>query len=501
MGYPLFNNYTLFRALAKPRTIEENTVTHEFDKLKWEREHMYRAVNQFSLFAFILHDPESHPEFDQYLNRVFEELDRTTRDKLIFFALVNPDKKWLENRRNRTFHKALNRFEYYAGEIHCNLLPDSDPAASAYALAWALNIPSDDLPVILITDDLRSSNFLHVSTSVNDVKVQLEELGKYAQTYRRRSGEYNFDLRRIQGFENATSNEYTFRLPRTKESFAETLSNIMSFISLSKNRDELHDEFTLQQIESVIKELQEKLRRSQNAPEKFDSEVSEFDYYAIYLANLISFLPRRRRADFELGINLDYLEPESCRMLKTAMKVKEFLDDPNQYMPQMRFEEFDFSPSAICFAKFFEREVNLSFVHWIRRYLGVRLPRYFDRVDPDKRALYTPENILFREPTPIDFNAGNYHSWRPPSLGQSQLSLTSLSQKEVFITNFHYVSQENVVRLLELWHDFKNIRNNAAHPRMINRRELDRMVRILTKMNDMHIFSAMKDMKKYFSGR
>ncbi|MCX7770674.1 MAG: hypothetical protein N2202_06275 [Proteobacteria bacterium] len=37
--------------------------------------------------------------------------------------------------------------------------------------------------------------------------------------------------------------------------------------------------------------------------------------------------------------------------------------------------------------KVFERELNLSIVHWIRKELGIRLPGYFNKPQPDVRAL------------------------------------------------------------------------------------------------------------------
>ena len=502
MGYPLYNNYTLFRALSEPVRFEGEVSHRDLEELRIERENLLRVLNQFNIFAFILHDPESHPEFDQYLNHVFEELDRDSRGKLLFFALVNPDEEWLERRRHRPFHIAVRRFEYCATELNYEVLPDSDPAASAYAIAWALNIPSDDLPVILITDDLSSPNFLHVSTSVNEIQSQLRELGEFALTFRRRSGDYRTELRRVPGFENVKSYESSSGLSPIKKSLAKTLGDIMSFINFAKRKHAKDEQLTLMHIESVIKELQAELHRSKYATGQLDAENINFDYYAVYLANLLSFLPgKRRRPVYDLGINPNLLEPESRRMLTTAINVREFLDEPKLLMPQMRVSDFDFSPSAICFANFFEREVNLSFVHWVRRYLGVRLPKYFDRFDPDITALYFPEYRDFKEPIPVNFNAGNYYSWRPPSLGQTQISLSSLSQKEAFFMNFHYISLENLRVLLNLWREFKNIRNSAAHPRIIESRDVQRMVNILTEMNELEVFSAMSEMKKKFSGR
>ncbi|MBK9229142.1 MAG: hypothetical protein IPL67_19290 [Ignavibacteria bacterium] len=176
MGQPLFNNYTLFRALSKPFRINGNVGHHGLNELKFERENLLRALGRFNLFAFILHDPESHPEFDVYLNHVFSELDIMTGERLLFFALVNPGREWLERREQLPFHQQVRRFELTASQLNIEPLFTSDPSASAFALAWALGIPADDLPVLIVTTNMQDRNYLCASTSVHKLKDQLNSL-------------------------------------------------------------------------------------------------------------------------------------------------------------------------------------------------------------------------------------------------------------------------------------------------------------------------------------
>jgi len=66
-------------------------------------------------------------------------------------------------------------------------------------------------------------------------------------------------------------------------------------------------------------------------------------------------------------------------------------------------EELDFTPGVICLAKVFEKEANLSIVHWARRELGVSLPQFFNKPQPGVRAIVIPQIPDGRE---IDLNVG-----------------------------------------------------------------------------------------------
>ncbi len=505
MGVPLYYNFGLFRALDK-RSEALHTQGGFIDgNFSWEREQFLKAVKQFNLFAFILHDPESHPEFHNYLRSVFEDLDSSTGEKLLFFALVDPSRDWLEEKRLRSFHSAVKRFEYFARLHHTESLPDSDPSSSAYSIAWALGIPPDDLPVILVTDDLKSNNYKFLRTSVSKVRDQLIALGRSALRFRSPVDNSRSVPRRLRNIEKS-SVEYSgiedLEVPPFKINLAETLSDIMSAVLFTEKKNYYIDNPARRQIESVLRNLQAKLHENRREFGDIGGYSEDFEYYAVYLANLISILARNRRIQPPaLSIDHRFLEPESRRMLTTALNVMAYLNQPEIFSPGITSDELDYSPSAICFAKCFEREVNLSFIHWVRWYLGVRMPRYFDRFDPDSKALYIPDNMNFRIPRTVDFNAGNNQGWKAPTLGSSQVSLASLSSKEVFRKNFHYLAEMNTRIVLELWREFKDLRNNAAHPGMLRKHELDRMVFILSDMNEIDLFSAMNEMKKRFRGQ
>ena len=106
---------------------------------------------------------------------------------------------------------------------------------------------------------------------------------------------------------------------------------------------------------------------------------------ALFFASL-NTRPALNLEDF-IDIEKGFLEDESYVMLKTAHRLEFFMNtqtgstaqDPGALFGFEQGESFDYTPGAICLAKIFEREINLSLVHWIREHLGINLPSYFNR--------------------------------------------------------------------------------------------------------------------------
>ena len=73
MAAPI-SSYDLLEPLSAPKKSSD-----EFDNMK-------EALKGFNFFAFIIHDPEKHSNFDREMGRIFDQLDYLTGDKLLFFT-------------------------------------------------------------------------------------------------------------------------------------------------------------------------------------------------------------------------------------------------------------------------------------------------------------------------------------------------------------------------------------------------------------------------------
>ena len=138
MGMPI-NSFEIIYTLVK------------HDLSDWKYKQILKAISQFNVYAFIIHDPEIHKEFDKKLNNIFEQLDAQTLDKLLFFALVNPPKKWKDNVAvKRAYYNKLNG-AFFSDE---SVARTKELSLSILKLCYHLNIKYEDLPVIVYTNSL-----------------------------------------------------------------------------------------------------------------------------------------------------------------------------------------------------------------------------------------------------------------------------------------------------------------------------------------------------------
>ncbi len=497
--YPLIDDYILFKALTwRPDKISDYENEFALNLIQGQNDLM-QSLRQFNLFAFVLHDPETHSEFDNYLSNILNDLDRLTGDRLLMFVLVNPDETWMEERMMRSYHKRLEEYKKYFKGVNIQIVGNPAPSATAYSIAWALGISPDDLPVIIFTEDLNRPDFMSLKTSISDLKEQAITLGKLAKSVDSRAAGYGT-------IEDEYLKKKSINLSIKKQfgnSLADSIQRILSIVFSAGESSYQISEIDMKKSVQMIRGLFKEMTTDKPTDRIDESSLAKIDENATQLSNLLSLFVSGKKARYgrrTLDLNRQFLEPESLRMLETVLRVLDFMSSPDDYLKGVPLEENDFSPAAICFAKFLEREINLSFVHWIRFFLGVSLPKYFDKYQPDRRAVYIPDNLGFQRTDPVDFNARRMSEWKAPMLGQSKTCLLSLSTREEFITNFYYVRMENMKRFLRELEYFNQIRVRTAHPYEISKADVMRQLEIIDSYSVLDIFSSMYEMKNRFRG-
>ena len=135
--------------------------------------------------------------------------------------------------------------------------------------------------------------------------------------------------------------------------------------------------------------------------------------------------------------------------------------------------------------KIFEREINLSLVHWIREHLGINLPSYFNRYQSGITAKYKKGKLS------IDFNKGSYsdNKWISPGIGQSQIAFKAkVNEIERWLSKAGYTESTKVAFLIQQWNTIKNIRNNAAHAELVNETSVTQIKVALSALSSNGIF-------------
>jgi hypothetical protein len=229
-----------------------------------------------------------------------------------------------------------------------------------------------------------------------------------------------------------------------------------------------------------------------------ENEAEQMDRLCLNIASFISHLNTRKdlKLDDFIPISKEFLESDSYQILKTAHKVFNLLISGQEDIGQTLNvkESLDFTPGIICLAKVFEKEANLSVVHWIRKELGISLPAYFNKHQPHFRAKLTPSFPGGRE---IDFNAKRTGKWLPPGIGQSEIACKELSKSKLP----QGWDNSSWGLLLANWQKIREKRNEAAHIEMVDESSLVTVKNSLMTLSMSRIFEKFYQMKSTYSGR
>ena len=483
---------------------------------KYDTDAVKRVLESFNLFAFIIHDPEHHHDFEMKISSQFDRLDHLTGDKLLFFALVNPPKEWLRHGSSRPYYKQL---------MNCST---TNKDMTAYWLANSLGIPYEKLPCLVISPNFRSKNFMWLRTCTSHVQDQLMELGYIAQRLIapnfRSVRERSSGLARIlehphipERFDSLTERIKPLDLCEgsgsvsLESTLAKALADVLSFVSeRRRTRDqEKRVQDTLNELNDKLKNLKQSKREQASYDEdnrtKLDDELEDL---CIKLAMAIAYLDNRseNQHDLDLGnyvdINREFLEEDSRLILKTANLVLDTLSRPRQPtgrarskfvprqpIPEIEENSFDFTPGVICLAKVFEKEINLSVVHWIRDSLGIKLPDYFNRFQPQ-----LPRNdTRFCN---VNFNMEQDGRWRPPETGTSLRAFRAAGELQHLDKRWiHLLSN---LKLLDNWELIKDQRNIAAHNRVVGKDSANAVRSALNNLSQNGIFEVLYDIKNTY---
>lgn len=465
----------------------------------------------FSRFAFVIHDPATHREFDDALNKSFDNLDYATGQRLLFFALVRPESVDVARISHRRYYKLLQEqmrqapkggWEMQQLGSPSAIPPSTDPSLSAWAFANALGIPYDELPCIVTTSDLLSRDVEVHRTNPDTLLQQLLELGKAES---RRDKTHDDVLHQGTFFPGDECERSVKRLTR---SLAATLSTVLGATYASDFGDHRNAESKKMYREAFLASLRDLLIDLRNARRmiQVDEDLSEeAQHLALTIAGVLQalaprgpLLPPSPLGDPPQGI----FENETRIMIKTAMRClyvlteRPWLEWNGGFLSSAEeaSNETDFTPSLIPLAKAFENEMNLSVVHWVRQTLGVSLPAHFNKMQRGVVAKFTPSSV--RDGRPIDFNSGRGDQWLPPSIGQSELACKELAGVHLP----HPFDAETWHLLMKAWQAIRTRRNVAAHHGLVTRDECETMAAQMIVLLEARVFHSTSTLKTLFRG-
>lgn len=458
------------------------------------------SLKEYSVYAFIIHDPSAHHDFHAVLQKQFENLHYSSGEHLVFFGLVDsPQKLSLVGRR--PFYQDVRDMVNSYEEMNKN-----DASYSAFALANSLNIEAEMLPAIVVTHDTRLSSFRYYKSSAEELERQFSRLTGISYRMNGTKELPNLSLEKRQEILYDLLDKEELDLCNGKGSselmvsMARALSDVLSFL-VPDSRD--YNERTVKKIateqkKTSIDRVMKSLKHLKKDLEgvNIDEIESHNLFRTIEELNIILAVFLKLSKQNQLNIDLEnlpikkeWLDQQTWQFLITGLEVASFLNKDNP--------EVDYSASAICLAKMFEQEINNSFVHWVRKANQIDLPEYYNKVQPGVRALVTPNFPRKNAYTPqIDLNRDQYGSWQPPELGKSM----NIAKYNIGDNDWANMGITNYKEFLREWRTIHSIRNKAAHTEVVTISDFNRMKLSLINIAKDQVLESLSNLKNSYRG-
>lgn len=444
-------------------------------------------LKKYRLFAFLIYDPECQPSFHTQFSRLFPEIHQITGESFTFFSLFDPRK---EHRQGQ------NRFDLTTSDVSLSpsnsysIEPDS---IAAYSYCKSFDIDYDELPVLILTDNLEAVEYHILTTSEDYFEDQIQEIGVFCS---HEMNPISISGHRFQEMVKRVDFCSNGRTTRQTESIAQILLHCLTFQLLKKDSPAERTQIK-KRAESILSKYHTNRHVGINDGEKalYASFLAKVD--GLTLTRSLSWNPhlegnseineppkiwylkkrfwpeKRPRIMPEIGedyrrhlapLNIDAGSENESRVL-----VKTFNTIQRTIYTEAESHTLDFSPLGICLGKAFEIEINASVVQWIREYLGIDMPEYYKKRKPTLTS-YTsiPSSVFGQSNMPIDFNQGTDRKWYPPALGASEAVLKTLDlagHRPVEISRHDY--------LLTNFSRIRKLRNRAAHTEPMLSRDLE----------------------------
>jgi hypothetical protein len=425
MGYPV-DDFALFDAIINGKN---QTLADGYSE--------QLQIKPFKAYAFILHHPQIHLNFNKILNTQFEMLDQITGKDLLFFSISTPPEKW--------FKKAAKR-DYFNFTSYKNRKIEDNINSSLGAILTSLGLDFDYLPCIILTKSMRQKDWHIIRVDEGTISPILYEFGQWAKD----NGNTNFLPLKINNtpLTPISSREKLSKLlsPGINANFANSYGVAKSLSNININ-----------EIQNTIQKCRELIGNKDFSINEHLKNLNTLDQLLLYILHLqAARIDKTIFEDHFPEIKEEYLEGNSNIIYKSLRYWQSLAYDPP-------LKEFDYSPGIVSASKILEIEQSKSLVQWARGQMGVLLPEYYCRYCPQAGPC-----IVGSKENPIDFNYQRNGKWIPPTLGNGLNGIRQLIKRNELPNGY----EKNVIReLLRPIDSLVNLRNPAAHSRPMNKME------------------------------
>ena len=428
------------------------------------------AVEPFSLFCFIIDSPDKDKRLSDYVGREFIHLHHLTGEDLLFFIPIDEPFGWKRLMKESAGSSVLSLYRKIPDSIQ-----SSNPERAQRIFAQTLGVRKQDLPALVLSSNLCEKEYFVLCTSKETISAQLSVLGVLARSIAKDekklcleelskpeidscSGLYSNDL-----FQNMAGLLY--------ESIALGISS-KDGNSCQFPQESIEVDTACSSLKDRCRELVNQITEIQPVRAVGSEELANPHIFQTLetLARLLAELDREDRGAQGKSPVVHQPNPqwdlESTEWWTMGNKVYQFLDQSTRSYRDLGIPEeiklVDKAPSIVCWSKALENELNLSAGQWIRKRLGVEIPKYFNRFQPDKEAIFQPS-----EKYSLDFNRRHHDCKSHDGLRMLELGPLagainwSAKQEGDFRLPLSFEPPDCFSKNIE---QIRNIRNRACHP-------------------------------------
>ena len=403
-----------------------------------------QSINeQFKLTAIIVHDPKDH-NLTNFLKKHFISFAESTGKKFLIITFVRPSREDVEtlisgeNKYAKLLIDDINHFS--SRDTRINSL-----VRKYYSLP-------DDGSYMVISKNL-SDNVFRVTTTWQSINNQLMYLTEYC----RRPTNFNELIAQLEG-----------ESINIEEMLVDSLLNIFSLTSPTSSSEFPDDqrEIAKQTINEEKQKLLTAMKLSSNDEDLTEKVLKVYDIIEYAYDNV--FYQGQHSPKVQTHIYYDLLDGQSKAFWNTYSRLSQFLICESQP------DELDYSAFILYLAKIVETELNLSICQMLRESMGIAMPRYYNKYCQEAGSVCIPtahQNVRL-----------NRYGYQPESrrrvlkgvaLGDLLYAYkTAMRIENTSDFNWHVLNPEYLVKMpnefLKLWNDFTNVRNGAAHARLVN---------------------------------
>lgn len=489
-----------------------------------EREHFSR----FPIQAAVLFSPSDRAFLDAFRD-AFLHLDQLTGELVAFFAVLDPPQAWLEVAESREWWQ---RYSRHLGKVGYS----QDDAVLVKEIARLFGVSWDELPVLVIANDLWLGRRLCVGTSIWEFEEQLAELTRIAREWERpRLGLIADELSERFGKE--------VRFLSGPANGSRRLERIYQFLESGGPHDDRNDRFQrylideLWAVERALRSITTAARSPYDEGPREDlMEAASVDALLEDVAGrltapaTVAFRERRNFLDWhpQMGDAGEGLDDFSLVNLETAYRVGKMLEldaedgfhlraTPRSVLtggrpgPRLRAPEpiRDFRSGAHGAWVAFEREINLSLVQAARAAQTVKMPELFALFDPalpKDRACVRVRNrsggsfTVNINAKGENFSETRWHRFLELGTALCTHATMSVDSKEFDRVLRHCLGGTTIPKeVQDDWWAVHGIRNAGSHAqRPVNQQDYERVLRAVS---DSRVMSPLLRIKSVLRAR